>query len=136
METSYHTKTRQATAIKSATEMEKHKREDHRDASNQTTNTTHHVVYQDEATPNQTEYSRHHQDEEKNHQTQHQGTHQPEKENPGQLCNPKAETLTTTATHASMNHKLKHSKQRMQQSKPLSQQLINIIINNTVKPLQ
>jgi hypothetical protein len=65
MKTSHHTKTQQATAIESATEMEKHKREDHRDASNQTTNTTHHILYQDEATPNGTEHSRQHQDEEK-----------------------------------------------------------------------
>ena len=107
MKTSHHTKTQQATAIESATEMEKHKREDHRDASNQTTNTTHHILYQDEATPNGTEHSRQHQDEEKKYKTQHQGTHQPEEEDPGQLCNPKVETLITMATHASKNHKLK-----------------------------
>ncbi len=98
------------TAIKSATEMENYKREDHRGASNQTTKTTHHIVYQDKATPDQTEYSHHHQDIEKKYHTQHQGTHQPEEENSGQLCNSKPEILTTMATHASKNHKLKRSK--------------------------
>jgi hypothetical protein len=53
------------TAIKSATEIEKHKTEDLRDANNQTPNTTHHVMYQDEATPNRTEHSHHHQNEKK-----------------------------------------------------------------------
>jgi hypothetical protein len=107
----------QMTAIESAAEMEKHKREDHRDSSHQTMNTTHHVLNQDKTTPNQTEYSRHHQEEGKKNQTQHQGTHQPEEENPGQLCNPKAETLITMATHASKNHKPKCDKQRTQQSR-------------------
>jgi hypothetical protein len=116
LERSYHTKTQQMTAIKSATEMEKHKREDLKVTSNQTTNTTHHVAYQDEATPNQTRHSHYHQDKEEKNQTQHQGTHQPEEENPSQLCNPKAETLTTMATHVSKNQKYKCKKQRTQQS--------------------
>ncbi len=94
--------------------MEKHKREYLKVAGNQTMNTTHHVAYQDEDTPNRTRHSHHHQDEEEKNQTQHQETHQPEEENPSQLRNPKAETITTMATHVSKNQKYKCKNQRMQ----------------------
>jgi hypothetical protein len=83
--------------------MEEHKRETLKITSNQTTNRTHHVAYQDKATPNQTKHSHHHQGKEQKNQTQNQGTHQPEVKNPSQLCNTKTETPTTMATHTSKN---------------------------------
>jgi hypothetical protein len=104
------------TTIKSTTKMEIHKRDTLKIASNQTTNKTPHITQQEEATPNQTRHNYHHQDEEEKNQTQHQETHQTGEENPSQICNPKAKTLTTMATHVSNNHKHKHKKQIMQQS--------------------
>jgi hypothetical protein len=98
------------TAIKSTTKMEICKRETLKIASNSTMNRTYHVAHQEKATSSQTKHSPHHQDEEEKNQTQHQETHQAGEENPSQLCNPKAETLTTMATHVSKNQKHKHKK--------------------------
>ena len=104
------------TTIKSTTKMEIHKRDTLKIASNQTTNKTPHITQQEEATPNQTKHNHYHQDKTERNQTQHQETHQTGEENPSQLCNPKAETLTTMATHVSKNQKYKCKKQRTQQS--------------------
>jgi hypothetical protein len=90
--------------------MEIRKRDTLKIASNQMTNRTHHITHQEEATPNQTRHNHHHQDKEEKKQPQHKETHQTGEENPGQLCNPKAETLTTMATHVSKNQKHKHKK--------------------------
>ncbi len=78
--------------------------------SNQMTDRTNHFAHQEEATPNQTKHNHYHQDKTERNQTQHQETHQTEEENPSQLCKPKAETLTTMATHVFKNHKHKHKK--------------------------
>ncbi len=93
MDTPYHTKMRQTTATDSTAKMENYDREDHGNASCQTTNTTHCIIHQEEATPNHTEHN-HHREEDKKNKTQHQRTHQPEEEEPGQLCNMKREHST------------------------------------------